>query len=106
MGASLFWMFVVPPWNFAEEIRTLSRLGILVAFAILSVVIPYICFFSGLKRVPASRAGIVSTWEPVMICITAWLVLSEHLSPSQVVGIACVLAAIAIVELFPRGEST
>lgn len=96
--ASTFWMFINPPWRFVAQLQTPERWMILIGFAVLSILLPYIFFFNGLKRVPASRAGIVSTFEPVVIAIGAWLFLGDRLSLSQVLGVSLVLAAIVLVE--------
>jgi drug/metabolite transporter, DME family len=104
LTATLFWSAVVPFREWAPVIDQPVLIPILAGFGILSIALPYICFFSGLKRVSASRAGIVSTWEPVAITIAAWAFLGESLNAWQIVGIALVLAAIIVVEAFPRGE--
>jgi drug/metabolite transporter, DME family len=98
LGASLFWACLTPPWRFVAVIGNGRTLLLLVGFAVTSVFIPYQCFFAGLKRVPASRAAIVSTWEPVFVTICAWAFLGENLSILQVCGIVLVLAAIATIE--------
>jgi drug/metabolite transporter (DMT)-like permease len=103
LAAALFWMCVVPPWRFAGRVAEARVLATLVVFAVTSSVIPFACFFAGLKRVPASRAGIVSTFEPPVIVILAWAFLGEGLHLMQLAGIAMVLAAIVIVEAFPVG---
>jgi drug/metabolite transporter, DME family len=104
MGAFIFWVVVNPPWMFVAQVGTWRLAGLLFLFAMISVLLPYIFFFMGLQRVPASRAGIVSTWEPVWITIAGWIVLGERLAPSQLLGVGLVLAAIIIIELFPSTE--
>lgn len=97
--AAIFWVFVHPPWSLADRIDGLRHLGTLILFSIGSILIPYLCFFAGLSRVPASRAGIVSTFEPVVVAIGSWVFLNETLSVSQWFGVVLVVAAIVIVEL-------
>jgi drug/metabolite transporter (DMT)-like permease len=104
LAASVFWFFVNPPWRLAPRLADPSVLGMTVVMSLTSVVVPYSCFFAGLKRVSASRAGIVSTFEPVFIAICAWALLGENLLPIQLAGIALVLSAIVIVEAYPRGR--
>ncbi len=99
LTATVFWLCIRPPWVFAADLTEPKRLGILFFFALLSILAPYSLFFSGLKRVPASRAGIVSTFEPVVIAIGAAIFLGDRLSVMQWLGIALVLAAIILVEL-------
>lgn len=104
LWAAIFWAFVRPPWVFAARIASPSVFPWLVLFAVCSILVPYLCFFTGLRRVPASRAAIVSTWEPVFITVCAWAVHGEALSASQLLGIGLVVGAICIVEALPKGE--
>lgn len=98
LAAMLFW-FVAAPWRpFLTGITTLHSLGTFALFGLISVALPYVFFYSGLKLVPASRAAIVSMWEPVMIAISAWPLLGERLHITQGIGIALVIAAIVLVE--------
>ena len=105
LSAAVFWCFVSPPWRFVHAAVTGPGLPVLAGFSAMSVLIPYGCFFYALKVVPASRASIVGTWEPVMITISAWAILGERMSVLQMVGMVLVIAAIATVEAFPRGEN-
>jgi len=99
LAATLFWLIISPPWSLANQIKSPSHLAILVLFSVTSILLPYLFFFSGLKRVPASRASIVSTFEPVVVAIGSWLFLAEPLAGSQVVGVLLVCAAIVLIEL-------
>jgi len=99
LAATLFWLIISPPWSLAGQIQSISRLAILVLFSVTSILLPYLFFFSGLKRIPASRASIVSTFEPVVVAIGSWLFLAESLAGSQIVGILLVCTAIVLVEL-------
>ncbi|MGI8908256.1 MAG: DMT family transporter [Candidatus Sumerlaeaceae bacterium] len=99
LTATLFWLCITPPMEFVQHLKEPAELARLFGFGMLSILLPYVFFFSGLKRVPASRAGIVSTFEPVVMAVGSWLVLGDPLSRWQVVGVALVLAAIAVVEM-------
>jgi len=101
-GAAIFWMFIRPPWIFFPLVSSPKTLLILAGFSIYSALLPYSLFFMGLKRISASRAGILSTWEPVVIMILAWIVMRERLDFLQVAGILSVIGAIVIIELTPR----
>jgi drug/metabolite transporter (DMT)-like permease len=99
LTATLFWLCVVPPAQFARHLVSPGELVRLFGFGVLSIVAPYFFFFTGLKRVPASRAAIVSTFEPVVMALGSWLALGDPLSPLQVGGVMLVIVAIALVEL-------
>jgi drug/metabolite transporter (DMT)-like permease len=99
LAATLFWFCIVPPHKFAAHVTHAPELGRLFGFSVLSILLPYIFFFSGLKRVPASRGAIVSTFEPVVMALGSWLILGDQLKVSQVIGVVLVLAAIVVVEI-------
>ncbi len=104
LGAALFWCFVTPPWRLVAAVPGGHLWGTLVLFAVASAVIPYGCFYAGLKRVPASRAGIVGMWEPVMVSVAGWALLGESLTGLQIAGIALVIAAIVVIEIAPAAR--
>lgn len=71
----------------------------LVLMAIISTVVAVSCFFAGLRRVGASEAAILSTFEPPVTVALAFLVLGERLTPVQLAGGALVLAAVIVLQL-------
>ncbi len=99
LSAALFWFCVQPPQKLATEIRSVETLGLLVSLGVLSVVLPYGSFFAGLRRVPASVAGVISTLEPVVMAIAAHFVLGESLGPLQIAGVMLVVLGIAVMQL-------
>lgn len=99
LSATVFWLIVVSPQSTLEQVSDPQKLLTLIIFSVTSILLPYTFFFLGLARVPASRAGIVSTFEPVVVAIGSWLFLSEALAGIQILGIVLVCAAIIIVEL-------
>jgi drug/metabolite transporter (DMT)-like permease len=67
-----------------------------VRFAMLGVfstLVPFRCFYSGLKRLPAAEAGVIATAEPVVAILSAFLVLGEGLRPAQMFGAVMVIVA-------------
>jgi drug/metabolite transporter (DMT)-like permease len=69
----------------------------LAAIALVSTVVAILAFFAGLKRVGPSLASVVSTLEPVVTVVLAWLVLGESLTLSQLAGGALVLVAAVLL---------
>jgi len=53
---------------------------------------------SALRHVPAPRAAVVATLEPVLAGVFAWILHDESLTAVQVAGGAAVLAAVAWVQ--------
>lgn len=71
----------------------------LVLIALVSTVIAVSAFFAGLRRVGPSEAAILSTFEPPVTVLLAFLVLGERLTVPQLLGGALVLAAVVLLQL-------
>ena len=65
--------------------------------ALVSTVGAIVLFFAGLRRVGPSAAAILSTLEPVVTVVLAFLAFGESLGPAQLAGGALVLAAVLVI---------
>lgn len=74
----------------------------LLALAFLSTYGAYTAYFAGLRRLPASRAAILATLEPVVAAIVAHLWWKETFSASSAAGASLILAAAVIGSLVGR----
>jgi len=88
---------------------TLAGWGWLASLAVVSTVASIGLFFAGLKRVGPTTASIVSTFEPVVTVVLAFLVFGETLGPVQLLGGALVIGAVLVLQLRtlslrPRGR--
>jgi drug/metabolite transporter (DMT)-like permease len=70
----------------------------LAAIALVSTVLAIVLFFGGLARVGPSRASIISTIEPLVTVLLAFIVFGEALSATQLFGGALVLASVVLVQ--------
>lgn len=70
-----------------------------VAIALISTVLPIVTFFGGLARVGATAAATLSTLEPVVTVLLAAFVLTDPLTPIQLVGGVLILVAAAVLAL-------
>jgi drug/metabolite transporter (DMT)-like permease len=61
--------------------------------AVVSTALPIAAFFAGMARVGPGTASILSTFEPVVTVVLAYLAFSERLTLVQLGGAAFVLAA-------------
>lgn len=96
--AALFWAVIYEfPWNWSSWNLTWNEWGSLVVFSIVSVLIPYIFFYSGLKYLPPTTVLIISTFEPAAAIMSAWIFLGEDMSGWQVLGTVLVLSAILVL---------
>ena len=64
------------------------------AIAIVSTVVAVVAFLGGLARIGPTDTATVSTMEPVVTLLLAVALLGETLAPLQLVGGACILAAV------------
>ena len=82
---------------------TAAGWGWLAALALVSTVAAVSLFFAGLRRVGPTTASILSTAEPVVTVLLAFLVFGELLGPVQLLGGALVLGAVLVLASYrPR----
>ena len=72
---------------------------ILTAMSIVSTLLAFSFFYSGLKRVEASRASILATIEPVVASLLGFAIFSEALGPSELLGGFLIIAGAVLVQL-------
>ncbi len=56
----------------------------------------YSVYYSGLKRLEATRAAVVATLEPVIAALLAWLMWDERFGPLGYLGSAAILAGVLV----------
>jgi drug/metabolite transporter (DMT)-like permease len=71
--------------------------GWFAGIAVISTVGAIVLFFAGLQRVGSTAASILSTLEPVVTVMLAFVVFSESLGPVQLAGGVLVLSAVLVV---------
>ena len=76
---------------------TLAGWGWLAGIAVVSTVAAVSLFFAGLKRVGPTTASVLSTVEPVVTVVLAFLVFGELLGALQLLGGALVIAAVLVL---------
>jgi DME family drug/metabolite transporter len=81
--------------------KTLPVWGLFLLLAFLSTYLAYLAYFTGLKRVQATRAVLVATVEPVVAAALAALLFGEFFSTAGYIGSALILGA-AIVTALPK----
>ena len=82
--ASLFWALAAPWWEFPFGELDSARNALLAAgVVVIGTLLPFICMVAALRHVPAPRAGVVATLEPVLAAVFAWVIHDEALAPSR-----------------------
>lgn len=64
--------------------------------AVVATALAFVCWFTGLRRLPAGTVGLIGLLNPVTGVLLGMLVGGETLTVAQFVGIALVLAAISV----------
>jgi drug/metabolite transporter (DMT)-like permease len=59
-------------------------------------------FYAGARRIGAATAALVSTVEPLIIVVLAWIVLGQTLAPIQLAGAALILIGVLVAQTGPR----
>jgi drug/metabolite transporter (DMT)-like permease len=65
---------------------------------VLGTVVPYAFVLLAIRHLGSTRTGLLGMAEPVTSGLVAWVVLSESLTPSQLLGAGVVIAGIAAAE--------
>ena len=97
--ASVFMVFCVNPVYVVTEITRKGQWLISIAFGILTTVVPYLCYTKGLSVLPASKASVTATIEPVVAAILGIVVLREGITPSKIGGILLVVGGVVLMNL-------
>lgn len=64
------------------------------SIAVFSTLMPIVFFFAGMRRIGANDASTLSTLEPVVTLLLAYIFLAETLGAVQALGAALVIAAV------------
>jgi drug/metabolite transporter (DMT)-like permease len=67
------------------------------SIGVFSTLMPIVFFFAGMRRLGAGDATTLSTFEPVVTLLLAYLFLGETLGPTQAFGAAMVIGAVVIL---------
>jgi drug/metabolite transporter (DMT)-like permease len=97
--ASLFWAVATPWWSFpfgdfSSADHRLLGLGVI----LIGTLLPFMCMVAALRHIPAPRAAVVATLEPVLAAVFAYFLLDQALAAVQIAGGAAVLVAVAWVQ--------
>jgi drug/metabolite transporter (DMT)-like permease len=97
--ASLFWLVTQPPWSFPFQILNSPQNLAYALYVVLGgTLIPFACMVTAVRHLPASRAAVVATLEPVLGALLAWPIHGQSLAPIQIAGGLVAIAAIIWVQ--------
>jgi drug/metabolite transporter (DMT)-like permease len=109
--AALFWALIQPLWRFPWGVlddrvslegnlsdRTAPVWALVAFVVVIGTMVTFSLLTGALRHIPATRASIVATLEPVLATVVAWLWLGESFGAAQLVGGAVVLAGIVLAQ--------
>ena len=97
--ASAFWLITQPVWGFPLHLLDSPRNLLFAAYvAIGGTLVPFVCMVAAVRHVPAARAAVIATLEPVLGALFAWAIHDQALSPAQIAGGLVVVGAIVWVQ--------
>lgn len=87
-------------WPGADAVTWALLLGLGVASTYLAVT----CYYAGLARLPAARAAVIATVEPVAALLLAWVLFDERLAAVAAAGAGVVVVAAVLAALLPPAD--
>lgn len=96
-------LLICDPTDICVKIQAAQRPGrvliLILLTAVVTAVLPYLCYTIGLSSVRASSASIMASVEPVVATIAGCLVFGEALTPLSLAGVVLVVGAIAVLNI-------
>lgn len=87
------------------ELVHVPTLAVGLAVAVMSSVLPYSLELLALRRMPARVFGVLQSTEPALAALAGWVVLTQHLTLTQVLGVAAVIGASVLVTPRSRADT-
>lgn len=95
--ATICMLFLVEPTVVISQITEMGQWPLAISFALLTTVVPYLCYTKGLSGLPASRASVTATIEPVVAAILGIVVFHESVTMMKLTGIVLVLSSVVVM---------
>ena len=95
--AAITMTFLVEPIAVVSQINEMGQWPLAVSFALLTTVVPYLSYTKGLSGLPASKASVTATIEPVVAAILGIVVFHEGVSMLKLTGIVLVLSSVVVM---------
>ena len=102
LGAGILWGFSGPV---SAMTASWSNFGLCLLAAIVTCYLPYLLYTYGLSGLETGRASILASVEPVVATLLGVFVYRERLSLTGALGVACVLAAVVLLNLRGRKQA-
>lgn len=100
---------LTPFFAYQEKFQLLLKPEVLFfAFGLgfLPTAVAYIVYTLGLQRTEASKASILATIEPVVAALIGIFIFHEPFSFNQMMGMACIISAVILIQVFNKRKKT
>jgi drug/metabolite transporter (DMT)-like permease len=98
--SALFWLITQPLWSFPlHPLHGARNIAFAVYVVVGGTLAPFGCMFAAVRHLPAHRAAVVATLEPVLGASLAWAIHGEALAVPQIAGGLIVVGAIIWVQM-------
>ena len=98
-AASLFWWCIHPPWKIIAAHYSWHIWLLFLFLGVFSAIVPFGCYFAGMRYIRATNASITAMLEPVLAGVIAYLLLGETMELLQLVGAGLVFGGITILQM-------
>jgi drug/metabolite transporter (DMT)-like permease len=95
--SALFWSASPASWQPISQVEAF-KVWMILYIVVFGTLLPYWLFMQAVKHLSASHTGIITTLEPVVAAVIAWIFLGERLTGQQLAGGLFVLLAIVILQ--------
>ncbi|MBQ7085637.1 MAG: DMT family transporter [Anaerotignum sp.] len=95
--ATIVISFLVEPAAVVSQITVMGQWPLAISFALLTTVVPYLAYTKGLSGLPASKASVTATIEPVVAAVLGIVVFHESVSMLKITGIVLVLSSVVVM---------
>src|SRR5262245_36121743 len=95
--SAFFWSAHPDSWQPLSQIEPF-KFWMILYVVVFGTILPFLLYMQAMKYLSASHTGIISTLEPVVAAVIAWIFLHENLTGWQLGGGLCVLIAILILQ--------
>ena len=103
--ATVSTVFFIKPGEVTDvAFSSVSMIVLLIAFALVSTIIPYLTYTVGLKGVENGQASIIASIEPVVATLIGIIWFHEKMSVWVLIGIVLVLTGIVISNISVKEE--
>lgn len=99
MTGTLLSLLILIPFLGLHVPQTAEGWFYLFALGAIATVLPIILMFKGISMIGASTAAILSTIEPITVIMLASLFLNESIKEMQILGGACILISVLLLNL-------